>query len=222
MKYLKLTVVFIASFVFRLNWRTLLPSEGGRRDEIDCGEAEGDEREFDIKLLVCNTVINSVVSVVQMSCTWSIIRAVSGVTLNATSVSCITSGIEKESIFPLPMPTSTMTSLPHRTAAPISNCHAKAVFIENIFYTCCKDSKIKVLMFVYMDLWWKRFWAWIWPGRSWWYGHGFQCLLLLLLSGDKVSILNHDLFSLEWRWVGIWRRYMCITIHSIITCTCYK
>ena len=44
MKYLKLTAVFIASFVFRLNWRTLLPSEGGGRDEVDCGEAGGDER----------------------------------------------------------------------------------------------------------------------------------------------------------------------------------
>jgi len=58
--------------------------------------------------------------------TWSIIRAVSGVTLNVTLVSCRISGIENGRLFPQPVPTSTITSSPHKAAAPISVCHPKA------------------------------------------------------------------------------------------------
>jgi hypothetical protein len=60
--------------------------------------------------------------------TWSIISAVSGVTLNAISVSCRRSGIENARLFPQPVPTSTITSSPQRIAVPISICYAKATW----------------------------------------------------------------------------------------------
>jgi hypothetical protein len=55
--------------------------------------------------------------------TWSTVRAMSGEITMTISVSFVSSGSAKHKVFPLPVPTSMMTSSPRRIASAISSCH---------------------------------------------------------------------------------------------------
>ena len=69
----------------------------------------------------------SVKSLCCLKCfTWSIISTVRGeiVRIISVPVSSNSRGREKHRVFPLPVPTSTMTSSPHRTACGTSSCHS--------------------------------------------------------------------------------------------------
>ena len=89
-------------------------------------------------------------------CTWSIIRVVNGDTVRTISVSLSIRGSEKQSVFPLPVPTSMMTSSPHRIATAISSCQRKG-FMCSIVKALAATSSRLIFSFLYQ-------WTFDWMG----------------------------------------------------------
>ena len=63
--------------------------------------------------------------------TWSIISTDNGDTIMLMSFGSVSSGRLKTRVFPLPVPTSRITSCPHRIETQASNCHSKGFLPSN-------------------------------------------------------------------------------------------